>query len=71
MAFVEDKFISSGVYHIINSGQHRSIIHSGDNGKRLTASSNDGCMVSDLLLISNAYVVTPSSDLVVNHFAGR
>jgi len=41
MTFVEEKFIPSGVYNIINARQDFSIIPSYDDGERLIASSND------------------------------
>lgn len=39
MAFVEEKFVPSGIYHITNAGSNQSIICS-DGAERLNASSN-------------------------------
>jgi hypothetical protein len=51
MDFVEDKFIPSGFYNIINAKHwdHQSIIPSDDDEKRLRASPSNDDMVSDLL----------------------
>lgn len=53
MAFVEDKFIPSGVYNIVNARQHLYIIQSDNDDERLTASSNDDHMVGDSLIFSS------------------
>jgi hypothetical protein len=46
MAFVDERFIPSGVYNIINARQDLSIIRSDDDEERLTASLNDNHAVS-------------------------
>lgn len=70
MAFVQDKFIPSGVYIIINARQHGSIVPSDDNEERVTASSNDDDKVSASLLIFRFYNITFPLDPVVNPSIG-
>ena len=47
MSFVEDKFIPSGIYNIINDEHCTSIVQSQDDNGRLTSSSNDNFEVSE------------------------
>ena len=70
MTFVEEKFIPSGDYNIINARQDLSIIRSDDDGERLTASTNDDHVVSKNLFAIYE-ILRFSLDPVVGYFAGR